>query len=619
MGRFFWNQPKKRVTHIKKHSFIDRCKYRFDCIMAKGNRSMIKMLVVATLVIVLLITIAIHFLTPADDRDIAGSFWDTLASAVNAWMPYSDDGGPAYILLTALAAVTGLFFTSILIGIFAAAVEEKVTGLREGNSVVLERGHIVVLGFVPGEYTLIRQLIAAARGEKQVIVVAGDLPKSEMEQYITDNVEIPKHIRLICRSVPTGDIAALAVCSIPDCKTVVVNYPADADIVKATLAAYRILSEHDAENVQIISNVNEKAFLLPHDIAVGMRVICIASHDVIARVIAHSCTETGIAQAYADLFDIEGGSLRFLQLPEVAGKTFARSVRTLDGAVPIGVAGQDKVLLNPAPDYVIGGNDRLICWTEEGKPARFAADEAADASFAAPQDDSAGTERTVVIGCSPAMETLLRELPERPNVVTAVNVPQAQRDEILSFAAQRPDVSVAFFDEDIADDENLLRLLSGTRHVVILSDGETDDSDMVGVMYYIRINNIKQNAGLSFSVTLELRSEKNLQLLESTDRADFIVAPHIVAMFLAQLADCPEIVTVFKELLSNTGSEIHLKPASLLGTAEPLTCAAARARLMTGRIILLGYVTADGTVLNPALTDLLSPSAIESLIVISEA
>ena len=66
---------------MKKHSFSERFRYRLDGMMARGNVSMVKMLVIATLAVILLLTLAIHLTTPAAARDLGGSFWDALASA----------------------------------------------------------------------------------------------------------------------------------------------------------------------------------------------------------------------------------------------------------------------------------------------------------------------------------------------------------------------------------------------------------------------------------------------------------------------------------------------------------------------------------------------------------
>ena len=585
--------------------------------MARGNVSMVKMLVLCTLVIVILLAVGIHLLTAPEDRDFGGSFWDAMASAVNAWMPYSEDGNAGYIVLTALAAVTGLLFTSILIGIITSAVEEKVTGLKDGNSLVLENGHIVVLGFTPGEYTLLQQLADAAEGTKTCIVVVGSLPRSEMEAYIRDNVSLPKNVKIICRTAEAGDLAALSVCSLPDSRTVVVNQPDDVSTVQSTLAAHRILSESGAAGVKIISNVASPSMLLPKPIAQEMDLINVSVNDVIARVIAHSCAETGISRAYADLFDITGGRLQTLAFPTLTGKSFGETVRTMEGAIPIGLIAEGAVLLNPPADRLLRKSDGVICWTETGKEISFSEDRFRDVP-AYESTPPLEEETTVVIGCNGALETLLRELPEQPNRVIAARVPEEQREALLALADRRNDVTLTFFEGDTESEAELRTLLTGARHAVLLADENenADKADVLTILRYIKIADIKHDDGLDLSVTVELRSEKNLQLTDEQTEADLIVAPHIVSMFLAQLADRPQLAEVFKELLSNEGSEIHLTPADgMKGTAR---WGELRAALLQRRMIPLGYFTYGRTVMNPALDQTVSPADVKQFIVISE-
>ena len=100
-------------------------------------------------------------------------------------MPSFEDGSPGYLILMSITAIAGLLFTSVLIGIITSAIEEKIDNLKRGNSFVLEKDHIVVLGFYPGEYTLINQLILAAGDEPACIVIAEDMEREEMEQNIS--------------------------------------------------------------------------------------------------------------------------------------------------------------------------------------------------------------------------------------------------------------------------------------------------------------------------------------------------------------------------------------------------------------------------------------------------
>lgn len=603
----------------KQYGWRDYLKYRFDNQMAKGNGGMIRMLLAFTVLVVVVIAGVITLTTAAEERDFAGSLWDTLAATVNAWMPYSEDGSPIAILLTALAAVAGLLFTSILIGIFSTAIEEKVTGLRDGNSLVLETGHVVVLGFTPGEYTLIEQLIAAARGEKQCILVAGSMPKSEMEENIKENVQIPKRIRLICRSVDTGDAVSLAVCAIPDCRIVVINHTDDVQNAKAALAAWRILSEHGNDTARIISAVSTDAFVVPPQMARGMNLINIPVNDVIARVIARSCTETGISAVYTDLFDIGAGNVGFASFPALAGKTFGEAARTMNGAVPLGVSTAEGNLLNPDPARVIMAEDRLICWMEAGKAVSFTEDRLRDLR-ADPVVFPVAEKKTVVIGGGKTLKTIVAELPEQPNTLVAVNMDPAVRQALAAYAAARDDVTPADFAGDVSDLAALTELLRDADHVVILSDenAEPDRADTLNILYYLKVAEVKRREGLDLSVTLELRSEKNLQLLGRDEETDFIVAPHIVSMFLAQLTDRPEVVGVFKELLSNRGSELHLKPAAATGKEGTVSCAEVRARLVAQRMLFLGYFRGAQAVMNPDLADGIPLDEKTQLIVLSE-
>ncbi|MBR6321567.1 MAG: hypothetical protein IKR59_01745, partial [Lachnospiraceae bacterium] len=208
---------------MKKPTLKQRFSYWFDNKMSGGSLGLIKLLAIVSLVIIVVIAAAIFIFSAAEERDIGSAFWDSMATVINAWMPSFEDGGPAYLILMAIAAIVGLFITSVLIGIIASAIEEKITSLRRGNSAVLEEGHTVVLGFYPGEYSLLRQLILASADDPVCIVVAEDMQRDEMEQYIADNVEIPKNVRVICRTIDIQDPRMLEKLALSECRSVIIS------------------------------------------------------------------------------------------------------------------------------------------------------------------------------------------------------------------------------------------------------------------------------------------------------------------------------------------------------------------------------------------------------------
>ena len=138
---------------MKKHSLKKRFLYWFDNRMAEGSFALIRLLAVVTLVVILLIALLVFRLTYSEESSFLSSFWESLSTVINAWMPAFEDGDGslAYLIPMSLAAIAGLFITSVLIGIVSSGIEEKITDLKRGHSEILEEDHIVVLGFYPGE------------------------------------------------------------------------------------------------------------------------------------------------------------------------------------------------------------------------------------------------------------------------------------------------------------------------------------------------------------------------------------------------------------------------------------------------------------------------------------
>ena len=174
----------------------ERFSYWFDNRIARGSLGLIRFLIAVSIILALIIAGVIVVLGFYEDEP-AAVFWDSIASLVNAWVPFSGDGSPGYIILMAISAIAGVLFTSVLIGIITSAIEEKIIDMKKGNSAVLEEGHTVILGFREGEYTLLEQLILAAGGRRECVVVAEDMDRSEMEDAIRSNLDIPKSFRII--------------------------------------------------------------------------------------------------------------------------------------------------------------------------------------------------------------------------------------------------------------------------------------------------------------------------------------------------------------------------------------------------------------------------------------
>ena len=608
---------------MKKASFKKKLLYWFDNRISGGSMGLIRLLAVISLFIVLLIALIIFLFHLNGEDGFLAAFWDSAATVINAWMPSFEDGGIGYLILMSLSAIAGLFITSVLIGIISSGIEEKITSLKRGSSAVVEEDHIVVLGFYPGEYTLIQQLVLAAAEEPCCIIVADDIEQEEMQQYIADNIEKPKNVRIICRTVDIFDPKALERCSLSACRSVIISPTDDYRTTKALLAVSAALGPENA-NVRVGAVVTKAEYRFPPSIAAKHNVTTLQTSEVVAKIIAHSCTQCGLSVTFREVFNFEGCELYSVDLP-AAGLTFGELMLRVDCAVPVGICGKGGIRINPPQSTVIGEGERILVFAEEDDTAKFVeAAEVREFMFDPGHSAEKRTEKVTVIGGIDSLGTILYELPENVSEVTINTVREPDRDAVSAAVARRKNpFPVHFSHANLLRDDALSRLARESEHIVILSDydKEDDEADMDTIFLLLNLRDIRMRLGLSFSITAEMRKEHNQHLVVTDDNTDFVVSSNMSSLFLAQLAESPELIDAFRELLSNRGSELYLLEAGQLQCAGPKTIAEIRKIALDRRMIVIGYIPSETrqSVFNPALNEELDLAEEDCLIVLAES
>ena len=576
-------------------SLKDRFEYWFDNRVTKGSLALIRVLIVASVVLAVLIAGLIILFGFNEEGETASVFWNSIATIINAWMPSYEDGSLGYLILMSVTAIAGLLFMSVLIGIITSAIEERIDSLKKGNSLVLENGHIVVLGFYPGEYNLLRQLILAAAGEDACVVVVEDMEREEMEQDIGENLEIPKNFRIVCRTADVTDPASLEKCSLESCKTVIISPTNALRTAKAILAASALLEEKGASDVHINAIIAQGAFFFPPSLTRADNVSVLQTNTIIAEIIAHSCTQTGLAETFREVFDFDGCEFYIDELPGIGGMTFAQLTASLDKAVPVGVLRGGKTLMNPGEEFLFAPADKILTFRGDEAPERVEtpSDGAAErtASFGCAVEGEAAV--TVIIGHNEALPVILRELPESvTHVRLAGQSAAAQEREALERAAAERALTLHYHDGDPHTEAVLADLAATAGHVVILNDHAKDpeSADMEAIFMLLSLRDLRERNGFGYNITVELRKENNHKLVGRGDHTDFLVSSSMSSMILAQLAESPELIEVFREILSNNGNELYLKNVGSLKLEGTHTVRGLRAVMLKSGYVLLGYL-----------------------------
>ena len=576
-----------------------RFQYWFDNRMTRGSLGFIRILIIASILIAVLMGTVIIVCGFSDEGEGGAVIWDSIATVINAWMPSFEDGSPGYLVVMSVTAIAGVLFTSVLIGIITSAIEEKIDSLKRGNSLVLEEGHIVVLGFYPGEYTLLQQLILAAADEPACVVVAEDMDRVEMEDNIRENLDVPKNFRIVCRTADITDPASLEKCSVETCRTVIVSPTDDLTTMKAVLAVSALLGEKGAPQIAVNAIISKNEYRFPPSLAEANNISTLQTNSILAKMIAHSCTQTGLSEAFREIFNFEGSEFYLITLPGSVGMSFEELSLRLADAAPVGISRGGEVIIAPPADTVIAEGDELLVFSEQRDSARL--DEAApvlpDEPVLPVKAAAEAPAEAVIIGCNEMLPVILAELPENVTRVFLVSPAfESGMPKKAAEAAAARNIALEVLAEDPHAEEVLDRLARLAEHIVILGDHEKapEEADMEAVFLLLNLRDIRVRSGLSFNITVEMRLEHSQKLAGRGDRTDFLVSSSMSSLIVAQLAESPALIGVFREILSNRGNELYLKNAERLGLAGSYTVRALRRAMLRQGYILLGCLNAGG-------------------------
>ena len=609
---------------MKKGSLRERYHYWFDNRMANGSLGLIRVLLIATVIAVILVAVGLVVFASDVYDSFSGAFWNSIATVINSWMPYYEEGGTGYLIFTSLAAIFGLLLASVLIGIISSAIEDKVNDLKRGNSIVLEKGHTIILGFTPGEYALINQLILSAADKRECILVACDLEREETERYIHDNVKVPKNIKLICRTVDIYDPTDLQKCSICNSRSIIISPTNDRDTLKILLSISTATNHAEKQEIHVAAITTGSDFRLPNSIISQYNVSTLQTNEILSKIIAHSCTQQGLSETFTEIFNYEGNELYADSVPGSEGLSFGTLLVNLRNAVPIGILRNGDAILAPDANELLRKDDRIIVFEETGNAFRFFAGKESFAPSIVISTEANVTqhESVVIVGSNECIGTVITELPENVDRVILNAVDKKHLKIIEEVKAVRPEISISIDDHQIHVNKDVPSFILNARHIVLLNShtGEDEDSDLENILRIINLRDIRERYKLNYNITVELRSESNRKLIEDNDSTDFVVASDLSSLFLAQLSENPELNTVFNELLSNRGCELFLKDATALCCTGERKVAELRANLLQRGYVFLGYILSSSShsiySLNPF--EKITLSAGDRLIVIGE-
>jgi Trk K+ transport system NAD-binding subunit len=578
---------------------VARLRYRFDTAMSRGTGIVILWLAAITfgLVFVAALVLTVFGIGVNEDKtpSLLERFWQSLLRILDPGTFSGDAGWPLRITML-LVTLLGVLIGGSLIGLIVAAVDSKVEQLRRGRSVVAERGHTLILGWSPRVFTLISEIVDAnANRRRGCIVVLASQEKPIMEEAIRERVGATKSTRIVCRSGDPSSPQDLLIANADEARSIVVlaggeDGVADAEAVKAVLAV--MSSESRRANASVVAELNEdETARALHDASQG-NVVTVRAADVIARVTAQACRQSGLSLVWRDLLDFSGDEIYFQRAPELDGHTYSEGLLAFDTSSVIGRRAADGTIsVNPAMDTVFEPGDSVIVISADDDTVLFTGfvdEDAPDVLLSPPSPDR--IDRLLVVGWSHLGPVVLRELDQFAPAGSTVDV-LADPDlvdpgELVDLDLERLRMTYQSTGGNLDELGASVRTQQYDKVIVLgyrrgLTPPEADARSLLSLLI-LQQALVASSSGPRPRVVTELLDARDVDLARATGADDFVVSDELSSLMLAQLAERADLEDVFVDLFDVEGSAIGLQPAAWYVTSshEPFrrVVAAARAR-----------------------------------------
>ncbi|MFL5804346.1 MAG: CASTOR/POLLUX-related putative ion channel [Roseiflexaceae bacterium] len=629
-----------------KASLPDRLRYRFDNIMSRGTIALIGLLAVLSTLVIVVVSIFVTTVGIAPEGSENLSFveavWESLMRTLDSGTMGGDVGwGFRFSML--LVTLGGIFVISTLIGVLTSGIEGKIDELRKGRSRVIESGHTVILGWSQQIFLVISELVAASANQpKSCIVILGDKDKVEMEEEIRDLVGPTGRTRIVCRRGNPMSLNDLEIVNLHTARSIIILAPEgnspDSSVIKTMLAItnnpqrrpepYNIVAEiRDPKNMEAARMVGRDEVEL---VEVG---------NLISRIIAQTCRQSGLSVVYTELLDFGGDEIYFHSEPTLVGKTFSEALLAFEDSAVMGLHRPGAPpQLNPPMDTRIQADDRLIVIAEDDDTIRISGTGQAtiDTSAIELSTPAAPTpESTLILGWNWRAPAIINELDNYVapgSTVTIVADDGTAEDTLAQQCAGLKHQTVTFQAGDTADRRTLDALQIETyKHVIILCYSDSLDpqqADAQTLITLLHLREIASRVGQDFSIVSEMIDTRNRALAEVTRADDFIVSDKLVSLILAQVSENKALNAVFTDLFDPEGSEIYLKlVANYVRLGEPMNFYTVVEAARQRNEVALGYrlakdskdaAKAYGVVVNPTKSDNITFAEWDRIIVLAD-
>ncbi|XP_024020332.1 ion channel DMI1 [Morus notabilis] len=565
--------------------------------------------------------------------------WTFVADSGN----HADTEGIGPRIVSVSISSGGMLIFAMMLGLVSDAISEKVDSLRKGKSEVIERNHILILGWSDKLGSLLKQLAIANKSVGGgVVVVLAERDKEEMEMDIAKLEFDFMGTSVICRSGSPLILADLKKVSVSKARAIIVlatNENADQSDARALRVVLSLTGVKEGLRGHVVVELSDLDNEPLVKLVGGELIETVVAHDVIGRLMIQCALQPGLAQIWEDILGFENAEFYIKRWPQLDGVRFEDVLISFPDSVPCGIkvaAEAGKIILNPDDNYVLRKGDEVLVIAEDDDTyAPGPLPEVHRGSCPKIVDPPKYPEKILFCGWRRDIDDMImvleaflppnselwmfNEVPEKDrekkltdgglDIHGLVNIKLVHRegnavirrhleslpletfDSILILADESLEDSVVHSDSRSLATLLLIRDIQSKR----LPDKDTKSTSwrLSGFSHSSWIREMQQASHKSIIIS-EILDSRTRNLVSVSRISDYVLSNELVSMALAMVAEDKQINRVLEELFAEEGNEMCIKPAEFyLFDQEELSFYDIMIRARQRQEIVIGYRLAN--------------------------
>lgn len=564
--------------------YFKKIRYYIDKSLARSFIYVVYLLALIVCFVVACITAMDIYFGDGELRNFSQIFLDYFFAAVRG---EGENTNSTFIniLINTLIMLTGLFVSSIVIGILVNSIAESIDNVRSGKSFIDEKNHQLILGWSNGISLVFREFLLANSNNKDSNIVFLDEinPVEANEKIMTMFPNKEDYQKIIPKQGRISDRKYLEMVNVDEARSILINHDDDMESIKA-IAAIVNNPERKKDKYNIVSKMNIKENYELAKIIGGEETKVLFFGDMLARVGAQSCLQSGLANVYLDLVNFDGDEIYFHKEDSLVGKTYEEAILSYETSSIIGIEREGDVLINPKWENIKTDDSLIAISMDDDTVIKDGVKNVLiDQKKIIKTAPNKNKVDTIYIfgyceGDLSKLEVICSHLINYLDDGSKIFLVNDNKDSanIESKINPAKDIQISFIEGNCRSREFLeqMDIESGDKLLILSSFNGSNDinkCDAQTLFTLINLRDIEKKKNKNFVLTTELINSHNAEIFASNADDDYLYSEDIVQSMLVQIAENPFLSTFFDDLASPEGSEIYFKPITeYVDVSEPI-------------------------------------------------